>query len=114
MADVKDQAKRAIDEGSSKAKEVTNSVGSTAEETLAQVRDWATPALERAQAGYRQVAEHTQEGIQRVGKVVSTNPGISVSAAFGFGVALGVVITMSLRTPKRHGFRSHFRRLGWA
>jgi ElaB/YqjD/DUF883 family membrane-anchored ribosome-binding protein len=113
MAEVKDQAKGSIDEGASKAKKVTDSVGSTAEETLSQLRDWAEPALERAQAGYRQVAKHTKEGVQRVGEIVSANPGMSVSAAFGFGLALGVIITMSLRPPKRHGFASHFHRPSW-
>ncbi len=113
MADVKDQAKGSIDEGASKAKKVTDSVASTTEETLGHLRDRAEPVLELAKAGYRQVAEHTKERVQRVGEVVSANPGISVSAAFGFGIALGVVITMSLRTPKPHGFASHFHRPGW-
>ena len=114
MADVKAQAKGAMDEGASKAKEITEPVACTAEETLTQVREWAQPALERAHAGYRKVAEQTQEGIQRVGEVVTANPGMSVSAAFGFGVALGVVITMSIRRPpKPHGFLSHFRPLSW-
>jgi ElaB/YqjD/DUF883 family membrane-anchored ribosome-binding protein len=113
MADAKDQAKDAIDEDASKAKQATETVAGKADETLSHVRDSTEPALERAQAGYRQVAEHTQEGIRQAGAVVRGNPGISVSAAFGVGIAIGVVIGIRLRPSKRDDLSSYFHRPSW-
>jgi hypothetical protein len=69
--------------------------------------------MEQAQAGYRQVAKHTQEGLQQAGEVVRANPGMSLSAAFGVGIALGVVIGICVRPSRPHDLASHFHRPSW-
>jgi ElaB/YqjD/DUF883 family membrane-anchored ribosome-binding protein len=113
MADTKDYTKDAIDDGVSKAKKAAEVVAGKANETLSHARELAEPALERVHAGYQQVAKHTQEGMQRAVEVVRTNPGMSLSAAFGVGIALGVVIGISLRPSRPQGMASHFHRPTW-
>jgi len=113
MADVKDRAKDAVDEGAAKAKETTDTLAEKAGEVMSDVRGYAEHVIEQSQQGYRQVADQTQEGIRLAGAVVRENPGLSVSAAFCIGVAAGVVIGISLRPSRRNDFSSHFHRPRW-
>ncbi len=102
MADVKERANDAVNEGAAKAKETTDALVGKADEVMSDVRGYAENVLEQSRQGYRQA-----------GAVVRRNPGLSVSTAFGIGVALGVVIGISLRPAKRNDFSSHFHRPSW-
>jgi ElaB/YqjD/DUF883 family membrane-anchored ribosome-binding protein len=96
MADMKDQAKDAIEEGASKVKKATDTVGGKADETLSHVRNWAEPVLDQAQASYRQVAGQAHDGLRHAEQFVSGNPMPSVAAVFGVGIAVGIVIGISM------------------
>jgi ElaB/YqjD/DUF883 family membrane-anchored ribosome-binding protein len=113
MADVKERAKDAVDEGTANAKESADTLADKAGEVMSDVRGYAGQVVEQSRQGYRQVAEQTQEGIRQAGAVVRGNPGLSLSAAFGVGIALGVVIGISLRPAKRNDFASYFHRPSW-
>ena len=113
MADAKDRAKEAVDEGAAKAKETADTLAEKAGEVMSDVRGYAGHVLEQSRQGYGQVAKHAHEGIRQADAVVRGNPGLSVSAAFGVGVALGVVIGISLRPSRRNDLSSHFHRPEW-
>jgi hypothetical protein len=80
---------------------------------VSDVRGYAAHVLEQSKQEYGQAAEYAQKGLHQAGTVVRGNPGLSVSAAFGVGIALGVVIGISLRPSRRNDFSSHFQRPGW-
>jgi ElaB/YqjD/DUF883 family membrane-anchored ribosome-binding protein len=113
MADAKERAKDAVDEGTARAKETTDTLAEKAGEVMSDVRGYAGHVLEQSRQGYGQVVEHAEKGILQAGAVVRGNPGLSVSAAFGIGMALGVVIGISLRPGRRNDFSSHFHRPRW-
>jgi ElaB/YqjD/DUF883 family membrane-anchored ribosome-binding protein len=113
MADSKERAKHAVDEGATKAKEATDSLAETAGEVVSDVRGYAGAVLEQSRQRLGQVAEHAQTGIRHAGAVVRDNPGLSVSAAFGVGIALGIVIGISLRPSRRNDFSSYLQRPSW-
>jgi ElaB/YqjD/DUF883 family membrane-anchored ribosome-binding protein len=113
MADTKERAKDAENEGAAKVKETADTLAEKAGEVMSDVRGYAGHVLEQSRQGYGQVAEHTQTGIRQAGAVIGGNPGLSVSAAFGVGIALGAVIGISLRPRRRNDFSSHFQRPSW-
>jgi uncharacterized protein YjbJ (UPF0337 family) len=47
---------------------------------------------------YQDVSEHLGEGYEQVSRVVRQNPTQSVAAAFGVGLALGVMVGLALRS----------------
>jgi ElaB/YqjD/DUF883 family membrane-anchored ribosome-binding protein len=95
MADLRDRAKDAVEEGTSNAKKVAEVVADKAAEAVSHVRTWAEPMLDQTHEGYRQLAEQAQDGLRHASKVVRGNPMPSVAAVFGVGIALGVVIGIS-------------------
>jgi ElaB/YqjD/DUF883 family membrane-anchored ribosome-binding protein len=114
MADAKNRVKDAVDEGATKAKDTSNTLAATAGEVMSDVRDYAGHVLEQSRQGFGQVADHAQTAVRQAGEVVRGNPGLSLSAVFGVGIALGVVIGISWRRPsRRNDFLSHLRRPGW-
>jgi ElaB/YqjD/DUF883 family membrane-anchored ribosome-binding protein len=113
MADAKDRAKDAMEEGATKAKGTENTLVETAGEVISNVSDYAGHVLEQSRQGFGQVADHAQTGIRHAGAVVRGNPGLSVSAAFGVGIALGIVIGISLRPSRRNDFSSYLHRPSW-
>jgi ElaB/YqjD/DUF883 family membrane-anchored ribosome-binding protein len=113
MADAKDRAKDAVDEGTAKAKETADTLAEKAGAVMSDVRGYAGHVLEQSRQGYGQVAKHAHEGIRQADAVVRGNPALSVSAVFGVGVALGVVIGISLRPSRRNDLSSHFHRPEW-
>jgi ElaB/YqjD/DUF883 family membrane-anchored ribosome-binding protein len=96
MADAKDQAKDAINEGADRAKKAAEAVAEKAGEVMSGVRGYA----EQVAGQSREVAERTQEGIRRAGAVIHENPGPSVAMAFGVGIAFGAIIGLSLRSSR--------------
>jgi ElaB/YqjD/DUF883 family membrane-anchored ribosome-binding protein len=113
MADAKERAKDAMDEGATKAKDTANTLTETAGEVISDVSGYAGQVLEQSRQGFGQVADHAQSAVRHAGAAVRENPGLSVSAAFGVGIALGVVIGISLRPSRRHDFSSYVQRPGW-
>ena len=96
MADAKDQAKDTFDKGADAAKKAADSVADKAGDVLCGAHGYADRVAGQAREGYRQVAERTHEGIRRADAIVRGNPGPSVAAAFGVGVAVGVILGLSL------------------
>jgi ElaB/YqjD/DUF883 family membrane-anchored ribosome-binding protein len=98
MADFNDQAKDAIDEGAETAKKVAVAVADKAADVMSGVRDYADRVVGQTREGYGQVAERAQEGIRLADAVVRGNPGPSVATAFGVGIAIGVIVGLTVRS----------------
>jgi ElaB/YqjD/DUF883 family membrane-anchored ribosome-binding protein len=113
MADTKERVADAGEEAASKAKGVAETVAKKADEVMNDSRDFAGHLTEQSRQGYRQVAAHARNGMQQASASVRAYPGLAVTAAFGLGVALGVVIGMSSRPSRRNDFSSHFHRPNW-
>jgi ElaB/YqjD/DUF883 family membrane-anchored ribosome-binding protein len=113
MADTKERTRDAVDDGAAKAKETADTIASKAGEVIGDVRGYAGHVAEQSRQGYRQVAEQAQEGVRQAGAAISGNPGRSAAMAFGVGVALGVVIGMSMRPKKRDDLSSRLHLPGW-
>jgi ElaB/YqjD/DUF883 family membrane-anchored ribosome-binding protein len=96
MADPKDHAKDAMDQGANQGKKVTDAVTGTSADALRNIRDAAEPLIEQAQAGYRQVAEQARERFGQGSEAVRRNPGPTVGAALGLGLVFGIVIGLSI------------------
>ncbi len=101
MADIKDLAKDANEQGANQARTAVASVAATTREALSDVRTYAQPRLNDAQAELRNLAEQAQQGFRYVEKVVRSNPGPSVAAVLGVGIAFGVLIGLSM-APRRY------------
>jgi hypothetical protein len=113
MADAKDRVTDAGEEAASKAKAVADTVAKKADEVVNGARDFAGHLTEQSRQGYEQVAAHAQNGMRQASASIRANPGLAVTAAFGLGVAVGVVIGMSARPSRRNDFSSHFHRPDW-
>jgi ElaB/YqjD/DUF883 family membrane-anchored ribosome-binding protein len=96
MADAKDQAKSAIDEGARRANKGADADADKPGDVVIGVHSYAEQVVGRSREGYRQFAERTHEGIRHAGVVVRDDPGPSVAAAFGVGIAVGVLIGLTL------------------
>ena len=73
--------------GASALSRAAETAGNYAEQASHQIRD-----------KYQDVAEQVGEGYQQVGRVVRGNPTQSVAAAFGIGLALGLMVGISLKS----------------
>lgn len=113
MANTKEQATSAGEEVAAKAKEETATLAEKAGEVMKDVSDHAGHLAEQSRDAYKHVAKHTQKGIRQAGAVVRANPGLSLTAAFGVGVTLGILVGLTMRPSRRHGFSSHFHRPSW-
>jgi len=63
---------------------------------MGDVRGYAEHILDQSRQGYRQVAERAEEGFRQAGEMVRENPGLTVSAAIGLGLVVGVMIGLTL------------------
>ena len=113
MANTKDQVTNTAEEVATKAKEETATLAEKAGEVMKNVGDHAGQLAEQSRDAYKHVAQHTQKGIRQAGAVVRANPGLSLTAAFGVGVTLGMLVGMTMRPSRRNDFSSHFRRPSW-
>jgi ElaB/YqjD/DUF883 family membrane-anchored ribosome-binding protein len=113
MASTKDQVTNTGEEVATKAKEDAATLAEKAGEVVKEVSGHAGQLAEQSRDAYKQVAKHTQKGIRQAGAVVRANPGLSLTAAFGVGVTLGILVGMTMRPSRRNDFSSHFRRPSW-
>jgi uncharacterized protein YjbJ (UPF0337 family) len=60
--------------------------------------EYASHATDRLRAGYGQMSDYARERYDRAEEVVRHNPTQSVAAAFGFGLIMGVVVGLALRS----------------
>jgi len=73
-------------------------VTEAAREYAQQARDFAANAGDRLREGYGQVGDMARQRYEMAEDTVRRNPGQSVAAAFGFGLVLGVVVGLALRS----------------
>jgi uncharacterized protein YjbJ (UPF0337 family)/uncharacterized membrane protein YtjA (UPF0391 family) len=73
--------------GSSAVSQVAQTIGQTAQDAGYRLRE-----------EYRQVAGQVSEGLDRAQHVVVENPARSVAAAFGVGLAFGLLVGLALRS----------------
>ena len=98
MADIKDQAKDKIEEGTNWAKKTVDAAVEKAADVSSSARDYATQAVNKAQAGYEEVADRSQEVFRQADDAVRENPHLSVGAALGAGVLVGMLVVLALRS----------------
>lgn len=113
MTDVKERVADAGEEAANRAKGVADTVAKKADEVMSAARDVAGHLTEQSRQGAEQVAAHAQSGMRQATATIRAYPGLTVTAAFGVGVALGVVIGMNSRPTRRNDFSSHFHRPSW-
>lgn len=73
--------------GSSAVSQATEAVGQYAQQAGQHLRD-----------RYNDVAEQVGEGYEQVGRMVRSNPTQSLGAAFGIGIALGLMVGLAMRS----------------
>ncbi|WP_422927631.1 DUF883 family protein [Singulisphaera sp. PoT] len=100
MADPKDKAKDAIDEGAAQAKKATDSVADKVGGIAGNVREYAEQAGAQFQHQYEDVADRAREGYRQASGMVRENPAQSVALAFGLGISLGLVLGLALRSDR--------------
>jgi uncharacterized protein YjbJ (UPF0337 family) len=70
----------------------------TARDYAQQAGSFVRNAGDRVREGYASVAEEARDQFDRAESMVRQNPGESVAVAFGFGVALGLVVGLAIRS----------------
>jgi ElaB/YqjD/DUF883 family membrane-anchored ribosome-binding protein len=98
MADVKDQAKDKIGEGTNWAKKTVDAAMDKATDVSSNARDYAKQAVDKAQEGYQEIADRSKEVFRQADDAVRENPHLSVGAALGAGVFVGVLVGLALRS----------------
>jgi ElaB/YqjD/DUF883 family membrane-anchored ribosome-binding protein len=98
MADVKDEAKDKIEEGTNWAKKTVDAALEKAGDVSSSVRDHAKQAVDKAQEGYQEVAERGQEIFRHADAAVRENPHLSFGAALGAGLFVGMLLGLALRS----------------
>jgi ElaB/YqjD/DUF883 family membrane-anchored ribosome-binding protein len=98
MADVKDETKDKIEEGTNSAKKGVDAAANKARDVASSVSDHAKQAVGEAQEGYQQVAERSQEFLRHADAAVRENPHLSVGVALGAGIFVGMVVGLALRS----------------
>src|SRR4051794_25131707 len=73
-------------------------VAEAAREYTQHARDFASQAGGRLREGYNQAGDMARQRYEMAEDMVRRNPGQSVAAAFGFGLVLGVVVGLALRS----------------
>ena len=96
MADVKEQAKDNIEEGTNWAKKTVDAAVDKAGDVSSSVRDHAKQAVDKAQEGYQEVAERGHEIFRQADAALRDNPRLSVGAALGAGVFVGILVGLAL------------------
>jgi len=84
---IEDYLNNLTSRGASAISQAVESAGQFAQRASHQVRD-----------KYQDVAEHLGEGYEQVDHVFRSNPTKSVAAAFGIGIAVGVMVGLALRS----------------
>jgi ElaB/YqjD/DUF883 family membrane-anchored ribosome-binding protein len=113
MANTKDQVTNTGEEVATKAKEETATLAEKAGEVVKEVSGHAGQLAEQSRDAYKQVAKHAEGGMRQAGAVVRAHPGLSLTTAFGVGVAVGILVGMTMRPSRRNDFSSHFHRPSW-
>jgi ElaB/YqjD/DUF883 family membrane-anchored ribosome-binding protein len=98
MGDVKDQPKDKIEEVKNWAENTVDAVSDKAGDVATGVRDLAKQTLGKAQEGYQRVAEQSREVFRDADAAVRDNPHLSVGAALGAGLFVGVLVALALRS----------------
>jgi ElaB/YqjD/DUF883 family membrane-anchored ribosome-binding protein len=98
MADVRGQAQDGLNAGVDKASEAAEVVAEKSGELMCGVRGNAKQMAGHTREGCREVEERVQGGLRLVGAAVRENPGPSVAMVFGFGIVIGAVIGLGLRS----------------
>jgi len=91
----------AIDEGAAMAKGTVDRVAEQSGEMASNVRGYAEHVLDRTRHGYRQVADRAEEGFRQASALARENPGMTISAALGIGLAIGALIGLSVGSDRR-------------
>jgi ElaB/YqjD/DUF883 family membrane-anchored ribosome-binding protein len=96
MADVKDEAKDKVKEGKIWAKDAVDAMADKAGYVASTVRGHAMQVADKAQEGCQEVAERSQEVFRHADATVRENPHLSVGAALGAGVFVGMLVGLAL------------------
>ena len=78
--------------------DLTASGGSAVSQVAESAREFVSQAGDRFREGYDQVGDMARRRYEMAEDMVRQNPGQSVAAAFGFGMVLGVVVGLALRS----------------
>ena len=113
MANTKEPVRNTGEEVATKTKEEANTLAEKAGEVMKDVSSHAGQLAEQSRDAYKQVAKHAAEGVRQADAVVRADPALSLTAAFGVGVGLGILIGMTMRPNRRRDFASHFHRPSW-
>ena len=73
-------------------------VAETARQYAQQAGEYVGQAGDRLREGYGQVGDVARQRYEAAEDLVRQNPGQSVAAAFGFGLVVGVVVGLALRS----------------
>jgi uncharacterized protein YjbJ (UPF0337 family) len=96
------ESREAIERFLSSAASGTSSAVSQAAETAReyaqQAGSYVRSAGDRMREGYGHLADEAREQVDRAQDVVRHNPAESLAVAFGFGIALGLVVGMAVRS----------------
>ena len=77
---------------------LTSDGASTVSHAAEKVRDMASGATDRLKDGYGQISDFTQQRYEMAEDMVRERPGQSIAAAFGLGMALGLVVGIAIRS----------------
>jgi ElaB/YqjD/DUF883 family membrane-anchored ribosome-binding protein len=100
MSHAKDHLRRTIGEGAALARGSAERAGEQASEMMGDVRGYAEHLVDQSREAYRQAAACAEEGIRQAGAAMRKNPGVTLSAALGLGVMIGVIVGMNLASDR--------------
>jgi ElaB/YqjD/DUF883 family membrane-anchored ribosome-binding protein len=95
MSYAKDRMRDAIGE------RAADSIAEKTSEMMSNARGIAGEVFDQSRERYRQAAARAEEGFRQASAVMRENPGLTVSAAVGLGLAVGVLIGLSVATDRR-------------
>jgi len=84
--------------GSSTIAQTAEAVGNYAHQTTDRLRDQYGRLSSQARDQYGYVADRAREGYDQAQDMVRHNPAQSIAAAFGVGLAVGLVVGLALRS----------------
>jgi len=84
--------------GSSTIAQTAEAVGNYAHQATDRLRDQYGRLSSQARDQYGYVADRAREGYDQAQDMVRHNPGQSIAAAFGVGLAVGLVVGLALRS----------------